>query len=167
MADLHFILSAPRSGSTWLAQSLNFHDEIFATEHRFFGKFCEIWPNNSGPSMPRITSDAYTEAFSMHYSFKELGLSRKDFHVAFQQGLVNFVTSFGAERTGKSIVVDKITPYLGTCQTVLEQVKTFVPQAKLFLLMRDGRDVLTSGTFDWLLREPKDSPRYKFFVATR
>ena len=164
MTDLHFVLSAPRSGSTWLARSLNFHEEIFSTEHRFFGDFCEIWPNNDGSTTPRITSDSYVDAFTMHYLFGEMGLGRDEFQNAFQRGLINFVTTFGARRTGKSIVVDKVTPYLGTCQKVLDQIKKFVPEAKLFLLMRDGRDVVTSGTFDWLLREPKTSPRYQFFV---
>lgn len=164
MAEIHFVLSAPRSGSTWLARSLNFHDEIFATEHRLFGDFCEIWPNNDGTTTPRITSDAYVDAFAMHYLFAEMDLSRQEFKNAFQRAMINFLTSFGTRRAGKSMVVDKITPYLGTCQKVLDQIGKFVPEAKIFLLMRDGRDVLTSGTFDWLRREPKDSPRYQFFV---
>ena len=164
MAEIHFVLSAPRSGSTWLARSLNFHDEIFATEHRLFGDFCEIWPNNDGTTAPRITSDSYVDAFAMHYLFGEMDMSRQEFTTAFQRAMINFLISFGTRRTGKSMVVDKITPYSGTCRRVLDQIETFAPQAKLFLLMRDGRDVLTSGTFDWLRREPKDSPRYQFFV---
>ena len=67
--DFHFVVSAPRSGSTWLANALNQHPEIFATEHRLFGNFCQVWQNNDGTSSPRITFDSYARAFSVHYFF--------------------------------------------------------------------------------------------------
>ena len=46
-ARVHFVISAPRSGSTWLQRALNEHPQVFCTEHRLFGRFCEIWPNGS------------------------------------------------------------------------------------------------------------------------
>ncbi len=165
MTPFHFVFSAPRSGSTWLAKSLTHHPEIFATEHRLFGEFCEIWPNNDGSHSPRITFDAYAQAMSMHYLFEDMGLNRNQFLRAFQKSFINFLGSFAKRKSGKSVVVDKVTPYLGTCQKSIQQVCELLPESKIFLLMRDGRDVLTSGTFDWLQREPQDSLRYQFFVS--
>lgn len=165
MTPFHFVFSAPRSGSTWLAKALNHHPEVFATEHRLFGDFCEIWPNNDGTQSPRITFDAYAKALGVHYLFEDMGMNRADFLDAFQRSYVNFLGSFATRRTGKSVVVDKVTPYLGTCQLALDRVRDLLPDSKIMLLMRDGRDVLTSGTFDWLQREPKDSVRYRYFVS--
>lgn len=165
MTPFQFVVSAPRSGSTWVARALNHHPEIFATEHRLFGDFCEIWPNNDGTQSPRITFDAYAKAVGVHYLFDEMGMDRREFHDAFQRSYINFLTSFAIRRSGKSVVVDKVTPYLGTCQTTLDQIKKLLPDSKVILLMRDGRDVLTSGTFDWLQREPRDSIRYRCFVS--
>lgn len=161
----HFVLSAPRSGSTWLAKALNVHPEIFATEHRLFGDFCEIWPNNDGSKSPRITFDAYAKAVGVHYLFEELGVSRPEFLDAFQKSYINFLSAFASRRTGKRVLVDKVTPYLGTCQTVLDQINRLLPESQVIHLIRDGRDVLTSGTFDWLQREDPDSPRYQYLIA--
>jgi hypothetical protein len=165
MTPIHFVFSAPRSGSTWLAKALNHHPEIFATEHRLFGQFCEIWPNNDGTHSPRITFDSYAEAMGMHYLFSDMGMSRPEFLEAFQKSYINFLAGFGTRRSGKSMVVDKVTPYLGTCELALNQVQLLMPESKMILLMRDGRDVLTSGTFDWLQRESGESERHQYLVA--
>ncbi len=164
MTPIHFVISAPRSGSTWLARTLNSHPEIFATEHRLFGDFCEIWDNRQGKGVPRITADAYAKALSGHYLFDELGLDRPQFRDAFLKSFIRFLAGFATRRSGKKVVVDKVTPYLGTSKLVFEEIQGLLPDSKIFLLMRDGRDVLTSGTFDWLQREPLDSPRYRFFI---
>lgn len=165
MTPFHFVFSAPRSGSTWLAKALNHHPEVFATEHRLFGDFCEIWPNNDGTQSPRITFDSYAKAVGMHYLFEDMGMSRPEFLDSFQRSYINFLGSFAMRRSGKSVVVDKVTPYLGTSQLTLERIQKLLPESKIVLLMRDGRDVLTSGTFDWLQREPKDSIRFRYFVS--
>ncbi len=166
MADtaLHFVISAPRSGSTWLTKALNQHAEIFATEHRLFGEFCEVWQNNDGTTSPRITFDKYAQAFSVHYFFEEMGLQRNAFQEAFTKSFANFVVGFAKRRTGKSVVVDKITPYPGTAGLVVEKIRKLFPDSKIIQLVRDGRDVLTSGTFDWLLKDAQGTDRYRYFV---
>lgn len=165
MTPFHFVLSAPRSGSTWLAKSLNLHPEIFATEHRLFGDFCEIWPNNDGTQSPRITFDAYAKAMGMHYLYSDMGLNHNQFLRHFQKAYINFLANFAARKSGKSVVVDKVTPYAGTCQKAIQQILELMPDSKVVLLMRDGRDVLTSGAFDWLQRSPPNSDRYRFWVS--
>lgn len=163
---IHFVISAPRSGSTWLAQALNHHPEIFATEHRLFGDFCELWPNNNGKQAPRMTFDAYAKSLGMHYFHNETSDSRVQFIEDFIAAYAQFLVNFAKQRTGKSIIVDKVTPYPGTCEIVLAKIKQFFPDAKLIRLIRDGRDVATSGTFDWLMKDGQGTPRHSHFVES-
>lgn len=161
--ELHFIISAPRSGSTWLTTALNGHPEIFATEQRLFGNFCEIWQNNDGTTAPRITFDKYAEAFGTHYFHQFMNRDYASFVEDFKQSFVKFLCHFGTGRTGKRMIVDKITPYPGTAQYVLSEIRRMFPEAKIIHLVRDGRDVLTSGTFDWLLKDAEGTDRYEFY----
>ncbi len=162
--EIHFIVSAPRSGSTWLTTALNQHPEIFATEHRLFGEFCEVWKNNDGTTSPRITFDKYARAFSGHYFFDSMGLDRADFLHAFEKSFVNFLVSFATRRTNKKFVIDKITPYPGTAKMVVHKIRKLFPESKIIQLVRDGRDVLTSGTYDWLLKDAEGTDRHRFHV---
>lgn len=162
--NMHFIISAPRSGSTWLSTALNHHPELFSTEHRLFGRFCEIWKNNDGTTAPRLTFDTYARAFGMHYFYGCMGLEYEPFVDTFQKEFVGFLVSFAQRHTGKRVVVDKVTPYAGTANMVIGRIRELFPQAKLVHLVRDGRDVLTSGTFDWLLKDAAGTARHDFFV---
>ncbi len=162
--DLHFVISAPRSGSTWLTTALNHHPDVFATEHRFFGRFCEIWKNNDGTTAPRITFDSYARAFAMHYFHGFMELSYESFVEEFQKAFAGFMVNFATQRTGKRIVIDKITPYPGTAELVVREIKRLFPDSTVIQLVRDGRDVLTSGTFDWLLKDAEGTKRYEYFV---
>lgn len=164
---MHFIISAPRSGSTWLAKALNGHPEVFATETRMFGEFCEIWPNQDGSMSPRITFDEFLKQFSTYFMFEEMGLKRRQFIERFQRGFISFVNNFCQRQSGKRIVVDKITPYLNTTDLVFNRIEQYFPAAKTIQLIRDGRDVVTSGTFDWILKDAQGTDRFSFFVEKR
>jgi Sulfotransferase domain len=166
-STLEFVISAPRSGTTWLIRALNAHPEIFATENRLFGEFLEVWPNPDGSTSPRITFDEYVKAFSGHFESRSLGLRRERFQRVFTQSYLQFLTRFCRARSGKSIVVDKITPYLGTSQIVLQKVCEYFPHAKLIHLIRDGRDVVTSGVFDSLLKDGPNTDRYACYIEHR
>ncbi len=161
--QIHFIISAPRSGSTWLTTALNGHPEIFGTEQRLFGNFCEIWQNNDGSTAPRITFDKYADAFGMHYFYQFMNRDYGTFVEDFKKSFVNFLCHFAHGRTGKSIIVDKITPYPGTTKYVVDEIHRLFPESKIIHLVRDGRDVLTSGTFDWLLKDAEGTDRHEFY----
>lgn len=161
--QLHFIVSAPRSGSTWLTTALNHHPELFGTEQRLFGNFCEIWQNNDGSTAPRITFDKYADAFGMHYFHQFMNRDYGTFVEDFKKSFIKFLGHFAVARTGKNIIVDKITPYPGTAQYVVDEIRRLVPDAKIIHLVRDGRDVLTSGTFDWLLKDAEGTDRHAFY----
>ena len=163
----HFIISAPRSGSTWLAKALNGHPDIYSTETRLFGEFCEIWPNADGSMTPRITFDEFLKQFSTHFIFEEMGINQKQFIERFQRGFISFLKNFCQRQTQKELIVDKITPYLGSTNLVLDRVKHYFPNSKAIQLIRDGRDVVTSGTFDWMLKDAQGTDRYSFFVEKR
>ena len=162
--QLHFLISAPRSGSTWLTTALNYHPEIFATEQRLFGDFCEVWRNNDGSTAPRITLDKYASAFGMHYFYQFMNRDYDSFVEDFKTSFARFMLHFAKNRTGKDVVVDKITPYPGTAQFVVDEIRRLFPSSKIVFLIRDGRDVLTSGAFDWLLKDADETQRYRFFV---
>ena len=162
--EIHFVVSAPRSGSTWLTTALNQHPEIFATEHRLFGDFCEVWKNNDGSTSPRITFDKYAQAFSVHYFYDAMGMKRNEFLSAFEKSFANFLVGFATRRTNKKFVIDKITPYPGTAGMVVEKIRHLFPESKIIQLVRDGRDVLTSGTYDWLLKDAEGTDRYRYHV---
>ncbi len=165
--NIHFVISAPRSGSTWLTTALNHHQEIFATEHRLFGDFCEVWNNNDGTTMPRITFDKYARAFSQHYFHDAMDLNTHQFINALQKSFIHFIVGFAVRRTGKSIVVDKVTPYPGTSDLVIQKIRSTLPEAKIVQLVRDGRDVLTSGTYDWILKDAVGTDRHQFVVEKK
>ena len=161
---LHFLISAPRSGSTWLAKSLNQHPEIMATEQRLFGDFTDVWPQKEGGHSLKITQDAYIRNLSGFYFFEELKLEKREFVREFQDFLIQQMTDFALQRSGKKRLVDKITPYSGTSERVIRNIRSRLPGSKIIQLVRDGRDVLTSGTFDWLRFNSTDTPRHAFFV---
>lgn len=167
LSNMHFIISAPRSGSTWLAKALNGHPKVFATENRLFGEFCEIWPNSDGSMSPRITFDAFLKQFSTYFMFEEMNLKRRQFIERFQRAFLGFLNQFCQRQSGKEIVIDKVTPYLNSTGLVLDRIDQYFPDSKTIQLIRDGRDVVTSGTFDWILKDSQGTDRFSFFVERR
>lgn len=162
--QLHFMISAPRSGSTWLATAIAQHPQLAGIEQRLFGSFCELWKQPNGSQAPRITLDCYTEVLShfwlLHGDRQEKQAIARELTAAF----IDTLLEVAARRTGKRIFVDKITPYPNTIRQVLEQIEHFSSASKVIELRRDGRDVVTSLVFDWLHREEPGSPRRRVFV---
>ena len=161
---IHFIVSAPRSGSTWLARSLNRHPEIFATEQRLFGEYVDLWSDRRGGQALKITQDAYVRNLAGYYFFDELHLEKPEFIRQLQDHLIQQLAEFGLQQTGKKLLVDKITPYSGTAERVLRSIQRRLPGGRVVQLVRDGRDVATSGTFDWLHLDAAGTERHAFFV---
>ena len=61
-------------------------------------------------------------------------------------------------------MIDKVTPYDDSTETVLAGIQTYFPAAKIVRLIRDGRDVATSGAFDWLTKDAQGTDRHAFYV---
>jgi hypothetical protein len=164
---LCFIVSAPRSGSTWLMKALNEHPDVFCTENRFFGQYYDVAPNGDESDTLRITLDEYVKWLSEYYEFRALHMDSRAFRRRMESALLNASIEFSYSASGKRVLVDKITPYRHTSDLVLQKIRAHFPNARLIQLVRDGRDVLTSGVFDWIARIKKDHPRYAMFVEKR
>jgi len=162
--NVHFVLGAPRSGTTWLMKALNFHPQIYCTENRLFGQFCQIWPNDDGTSNARITLDEYINISSgvmeTELYGSDLDKIRNELMHQYLRGL------FDVQRklSGKKIIVDKVTPYVGRSILTLGKIREVFPDARIMQILRDGRDVITSGTFDWLLKDAAGTDRHEYFV---
>jgi hypothetical protein len=64
----------------------------------------------------------------------------------FMKAVLEISTDFSE----KPIIIEKITPYLNTSETVIASISQFFPHSHIIHLVRDGGDVLTSGVFHWL-----------------
>jgi len=162
--DVHFIIGAPRSGTTWLQYSLNLHPQVFCAENRFFGNFAEMWPDNNGAYSVRITLDEYIQRHSHQVPVNAAGSTIGKYQDLLLTNMIKATVKTIRQISGKKYLIDKITPYLGTSDRVVEQIFTRFPSAKLVYLARDGRDVLTSGTFDWLKKDAEGTDRHRYFI---
>jgi hypothetical protein len=162
--ELCFLVSAPRSGSTWTRRALNQHPEVHCTEQRLFGGFRELWTDDvaEGRQGLRITLDAYVEALAGPLNAGELAVDRRALEDQLIVSLAQTLIGYARSRSGKRWVVDKVTPYLGTSRRVAESIRRYFPHAKLIYLLRDGRDVATSGVFDWLRKSPGERGHTEF-----
>jgi hypothetical protein len=146
-----FVIACPRSGTTWLKEMLNAHPEILCTENRLFGRHFDVVESDRGePPRLRITMDHYVDGFLQHFEWGKLGLSREDARDAVTTKMLRVLEEIIHENSGLRIVVDKITPYPETAGTVIEALVRYYPEANVLRLIRDGRDVLTSGVFHWM-----------------
>jgi LPS sulfotransferase NodH len=148
-----FIISAPRSGTTWLVRALNAHPDMYATELRAFGEYADL-VQDEGAAQPRlrITLDRYVDALQQAHSWEPLGSSRIDVRDRLVGALYETIAQDALQQTGKDVFVDKITPYLGTSDRVATAIARRYPDAAVIMLLRDGRDVAVSGVMHWLTK---------------
>lgn len=148
-----FVVSAPRSGSTWLKQSLNAHRQIHCTENRLFGPHFDVVLD--GPQkIPRlrITTDAYVDSLFKSITTDTFGISPQQAKRTFTRNIANAILKTEKTLSKRSIIVDKFTPYVGTALAAVQELAETFPKAKFIHLVRDGRDVATSGVFHWLTK---------------
>jgi hypothetical protein len=149
-----FIIAAPRSGTTWLVRALNAHPEAYATEIRGFGDYVDVI-QDSGAAKPRlrITLDKYVDALMQPHQWSLLGDSREAVRDELLHDIYETIARHALRRSGKRFFIDKLTPYLGTSDLAIASIARLFPDAKIILLMRDGRDVAVSGVMHWLTKQ--------------
>jgi hypothetical protein len=148
-----FVLAAPRSGTTWLIRALNEHPDIYATELRAFGEYVDA-VQDVGESKPRlrITLDEYITALLNSHQWAPLGSSRDDVRDDILGDLYATLQHHALQQSGKAVFVDKLTPYLGTSDRAIASIARVFPDARIIVLLRDGRDVAVSGVMHWLTK---------------
>ena len=124
-------------------------------------------PTSQGELQPRITVDRFVRGLSQHIRFEDMGMNRNRFLRTFQRGFHHYLVRYSLQHSEKKVMIDKITPYRNSSPLVVESIELFFPQAKVVHLIRDGRDVATSGTFDWILRDAQGTDRYSYFCEQR
>lgn len=152
--NVFFLISAPRSGSTWTWNALNQHLEIYCAESNFFGSFFEVRINDieRGKKSLRCTTDAYIETLVERSYQKGLKLSQQEFHEKLLSASIATIVNFYLKASRKNLVCEKITPYLETSPSVIKCIRKYFPKSKIIYLHRDGRDVVVSGVFDWVTK---------------
>jgi hypothetical protein len=127
---------------------LNAHKDVFCVERRLFGNYADF-VIDEGVKTPRlrITFDKYIKSMLLHH-----GLPKRQ-EVNLIKSVLYTIEKQERKLSGKNILIDKITPYLNTSEHVLNQLNTYYPKSKLVFLVRDGRDVLTSGVFHWFNKQ--------------
>lgn len=144
----HFIIAAPRSGTTWLSTMLNAHPDVGCVERRLFGNYTDFVLDD-GQKQPRlrVTLDKYVNSILLHHGLPK---QKKDL---LMRSIISSIKEEEHKHYSKKIIVDKVTPYINTSVHVINQIKRFFPDAKIIYIIRDGRDVLTSGVFHWFNKQ--------------
>ena len=158
----HFIIASPRSGTTWISKMLNAHLEVNCVERRLFGNYADfVLDEGNNTPRHRVTLDKYVNSLMLHHGMPQ---SNTD---DVMQSLIVGITKEERRISKKKIIVDKITPYLSTSQHVINQINKFFPKSKIIYLVRDGRDVLTSGVFHWFNKKPLNVELTDFEIKRR
>jgi len=136
---------------------LNAHPDVLCTENRLFGDYFDV-VHDEASSVPRlrITMDRYVDAIMQHCNWQSMQQDRSDARDAIVAALARELNNALNGKAGKSIVVDKITPYVDTANAVGMAISRLFPDARIIKLVRDGRDVLTSSVFHWLNKRRDD-----------
>lgn len=163
-SQVHFVVSSPRSGSTWLQRALNGHPQVVCSEHRLYGDFAEFWPNPEGTSSLRFTLDKIASLMAGYWPAGLYSESNEELGRELHGAMVDSVVQFALRTSGKRYLIDKVTPYLGTSELVLEGLTRDFPRSQVVQLVRDGRDVAVSASFLWLRRGTEGTDRHRFFV---
>ena len=133
--QLVFIIGAPRSGTTWLAEMLGAHTSVCSTaELAIFDDYIKLWIE-AWERQLRLNQPPHSFPHGLPLVWKRSELDA--FLGEFVQRIYNRVLE---DKPEASVLVDKHPRYAYH----LEVITRLVPEAKFIHLLRDGRDVVTS-----------------------
>jgi Sulfotransferase domain len=142
------IFACPKSGTTWLQRLVSQHPQAVCAESRAFGDYFD--PHSL--SRPHLTLEAYLGILS-HYLAPAVGALGPGATSFYRTLLFNFLDTLATTTlgvVGKPVYGEKLTPYRGTAEHALTVLAEYHPGIKFVNLTRDGRDVIVSGTVQWL-----------------
>lgn len=142
----YLVFACAKSGTTWMQRLLSAHPEIHCAETRLFGRHFD----KENPSGPNITLESYVQNLARHYHAPVgQGEDAGAFYRTMLFGLIDAIAQTARAAGGKRIYGEKLTPYLGTADDVIERLHAYHPGIRLIHLVRDGRDVVVSGAVQW------------------
>ncbi|MDB6064098.1 MAG: hypothetical protein JWR26_306 [Pedosphaera sp.] len=150
------IFASPKSGTTWMQRLLSAHPEAVCAESRAFG----VYFDPASLTTPHITMEKYVDLLKNHFAPSVDGLRPAD-NLFYRTALFNMVDALAAttmNAVGKSIYGEKLTPYRGTSDHVVEMLHEYDPKIRFVNLTRDGRDVIVSGAAQWLNQRLRRAP---------
>jgi glycosyltransferase involved in cell wall biosynthesis len=141
-----FVVGEMRSGTSWLARTLDSHPQVFCRgEGSFFGRNQaeEEIPVYKGPTPSLYNALAECEGLrtwrSLEWNAWGRGGQEEDFAELTRLAIEYFLKK-GAASSGKSIIGDKSPLHTDD----VEEIHELFPEAKVVHIYRDGRDVAVS-----------------------
>jgi len=139
-----FIFGHARSGTTLLARLVRLHPDVHCN---WQGRFVTHY----GDLLDLMTSEPISQWLWHHSNHWREGISSE---VALARAVIETIMEMEANRLGKSIVGDK-TPNLRNAESV-RRLHAVFPDAKLILIVRDGRDVMVSLRLAQFITRPHE-----------
>jgi hypothetical protein len=138
------IFASAKSGTEWMQQLLGAHPQVHCAESRAFGDHFD--PDN--PSAVYITLDTYCSILGRYHRVPSTdgeSAGAGEYFRGLSFNLLDTIAATSLQASGKSIYGEKITPFMGTAQAVIERWAAYDPDLRFVYLARDGRDVVVSG----------------------
>lgn len=133
------VLGAAKSGTTWIQRLLSAHPQVHCAESRAFGTYFD--PKN--PTAIHITIDSFVDNLRRYYH--PPADAGDGFYERMLFSILDAIGQTTLTESGKAIYGEKITPYWGTGEQVLERLAAYNPALRFVHLVRDPRDVVVSG----------------------
>jgi hypothetical protein len=150
------IFASPKSGTTWMQRLLSAHPASICAESRAFG----VYYDPGSLTTPHLTMEKYLDLLKNHFAPSAPGLQPSD-NAFYRTALFNLIDALAVtamNAVGKSVYGEKLTPYRGTSDHVIEVLHDYDPRIKFVNLTRDGRDVIVSGAAQWLNQRLRRAP---------
>lgn len=135
------IFASAKSGTQWMQRLLGAHPQVHCAESRAFGDHFD--PDN--PSAVYITLDTYCSILGRYHRAPAEGGDSSAYFRGLAFNLLDTIAATSLRASGKSIYGEKITPFAGTAQDVVDRWAAYDPELRFVHLARDGRDVVVSG----------------------
>ena len=149
----YIVLACPKSGTTWMQKMLSEHPQVHCSETRLFGRYFDP---SFGPST-HLPLEEYVQILSRYYHPPCEADRREAYFASLLNKMIETIANHAKEESGKPIYGEKLTPYVGTADGVIEQLVGLGPEVRVIHLVRDCRDVIVSGIAHWVKVVDEDS----------